>query len=230
MDDEDTDRDDVFCFPCGHKAHIDIPVFFYAHVATDNLGTRVEIGPQLLNLELNESIACGPTEMVRIPANHYCIVQNPVEKDGDESGQTRLKTGSEEIRLEQLPFPLYPGEVLKRPVGPICHLGSNVALRLRALQNFVSSRTTFLIDDEWIFCGPGIYVPRDEVAIEEIVLARTVESKLALKLRAKKAIQDATGNFRLPGDEWMVVGESLYYPSHVDVIAVVNVNIPEKVG
>lgn len=54
--------------------------------------------------------------MVIIPPCHYCIICNPVIRDADNAlvydsaGQIKLKHADYEVRLEQDPFPLYPGE------------------------------------------------------------------------------------------------------------------------
>lgn len=56
--------------------------------------------------------------MVIIPPCHYCIVLNPVLRNEDSSlvyntaGQIKLRHADLEVRLEQEPFPLYPGEVM----------------------------------------------------------------------------------------------------------------------
>lgn len=58
--------------------------------------------------------------MIVVPPRHYCIIENPVAKndDGeillDKSGQVKLCHADLDIRLAQEPFPLYPGEVLKK--------------------------------------------------------------------------------------------------------------------
>lgn len=80
--------------------------------------------------------------MVIIPPRHYCIVANPVVRSDagdvvmDKTGQAKLRHGDEEIRLEQDPFPLYPGEKLQGKVTPLTVVQPNTALRLCALRDF----------------------------------------------------------------------------------------------
>lgn len=56
--------------------------------------------------------------MVIIPPYHYCIILNPVLRNEqnalvyDTVGQIKLRHADLEVRLEQDPFPLYPGEVV----------------------------------------------------------------------------------------------------------------------
>lgn len=54
--------------------------------------------------------------MIIIPPCHYCIIYNPAIRDAentlvyDSAGQIKLRHADFEVRLEQDPFPLYPGE------------------------------------------------------------------------------------------------------------------------
>ncbi|GFT10430.1 major vault protein [Nephila pilipes] len=59
-----------------------------------------------------------PQDMIIIPPYHYCIIRNPVLRNAenavvyDSVGQIKLKHADLEVRLEQDPFPLYPGEIV----------------------------------------------------------------------------------------------------------------------
>ena len=44
--------------------------------------------------------------------------------------------GEEEIRTEGPPFPLYPGEQLKKPPTPLSIVPPQTALRLEAIRDF----------------------------------------------------------------------------------------------
>ncbi|XP_023213982.1 major vault protein-like, partial [Centruroides sculpturatus] len=63
-------------------------------------------------------VILGPEKMIIVPPGHYCVIQNPVIRDNDGIiqydlyGQSKLRHADLEIRLQQDPFPLYPGEVL----------------------------------------------------------------------------------------------------------------------
>lgn len=61
------------------------------------------------------------------------------------------------------------------------------ALKLKAIRDF-GTRTA---GDEWLFVGPGTYIPQVEVAIVEVVKATIIKSNEALKLKAKKEVTKA---------------------------------------
>jgi hypothetical protein len=50
----------------------------------------------------------------------------------DSQGQALIEHGKEEIRYEQEPFPLHPGEVLQGKVQALPVVSQNQALRLKA--------------------------------------------------------------------------------------------------
>ena len=89
----------------------------YIHVLDNNTNVeRLEVGPQTYTRKEHEQIVAGPLPMIMIPPRHYCIIANPVmrNKDNevviDEHGVLLLKKGDQEVRFEQKPFALYPGE------------------------------------------------------------------------------------------------------------------------
>ena len=73
-------------------------------------------------LELIKRVTVGPEKMITIPPRNYCIIENPIirNKEGrvdmDENGQAKLAFADLEIRFNQEPFPLYPGETLKQVI------------------------------------------------------------------------------------------------------------------
>ena len=101
-----------------------VPPYYYVHVLDQNTSvTRLEVGPQKFFKQDNETIVFGPDKMITLPPRHYCIIENPVLKNGDnqiqfdKNGQAKLSYGSLDVRLEKdykEPFPLYPGEILKQ--------------------------------------------------------------------------------------------------------------------
>jgi major vault protein len=105
-----------------------------------------------------------------------------------ETQQVKLKHGDEEIRFEQEPFPLYPGEKLVGKVSPLQVVAPNTALRLKALRDFVDGDIQRQAGDEWLFRGPGTYYPRVEVQVAEIVRAIIIKPNQALRLRARKEV------------------------------------------
>lgn len=96
----------------------------------------------------------------------------------------RLRHGDEEIRTEQPPFPLYPGEKLYGKVSPLQVVAPLTAIKLRAIRDFEDH----LAGEEWLFHGPGTYIPRVEVQVVEVVRASIVKPGEALRIRAKKEV------------------------------------------
>eukprot|EP01126_Amoeba_proteus_P047298 TRINITY_DN538_c0_g1_i1.p1 TRINITY_DN538_c0_g1~~TRINITY_DN538_c0_g1_i1.p1 ORF type:complete len:831 (+),score=142.75 TRINITY_DN538_c0_g1_i1:97-2589(+) len=207
--------------------------FFYIHVLDNNSNTTsVIVGPQTITVADNQTVVLQPTPMVIIPPRHYCIISNPVvrEENGslslDRHGQVRLRHGDEEIRQSQPPFPLYPGEKLYGKVSPLQVVAPLTAIKLRAIRDFEGR----LAGDEWLFEGPGTYVPRIEVQVVEVVRATILKPNEALRLRAKKEFVDFLEVPRRTGEEWLVRNVSSYVP-HVNeeiVQTVVGIILTEK--
>jgi major vault protein len=200
-------------------AVIRIKPYHYIHVLDNNSNvTRVEIGPQTFTRKDHETVVFGPDAMVMIPPRHYCIISNPVVRDEkrevvrEASKQIKLRHGDEEIRFQQDPFPLYPGEKLYGKVSPLQVVAPNTALRLRVIRNFKDSEVERVAGDEYLFEGPGTYIPRVEVQVVEIVRAIIVKPNQALRLKAKKSFIDGRGINRKAGEEWLVRDSGGYLP------------------
>jgi len=96
----------------------------YIHVLDSNRNiTSVECGPKTFIRKDHEQIVLNPTAMINIPPRSYCIVGNPCvrTKDGKPeitaNGMVRLTHGETEVRLHadwKSPFPLYPGEFVRK--------------------------------------------------------------------------------------------------------------------
>jgi len=214
---------------------IRIKPFFYVHVLDNNTNvTRVEIGPQTYTRQDHEKVVAGPDPMVMIPPRHYCIISNPVARDAkgfpkkDGNGQVQLRHGDEEIRFEPDPFPLYPGERLFGKVSPLQVVAPNTALRLKCIRDFVEDDGSKeglkrIAGDEWLFEGPGTYIPRVEVHIVEVVRAVIIKPNQALKLRARKLTADKFKNKREAGEEYLIKTTGAFLPG-VDEEIVETVN------
>lgn len=114
-------------------------------------------------------------------------------------------------RFEQDPFPLYPGEKLFGKVAALQVVAPNTAMRVKAIRDFTDEEgTTRRAGDEWLFEGPGTYIPRIEVQVVEIVKATIVKPNQALKIRARKAFVDREGKERKAGEEWLVRSVGAY--------------------
>ncbi|XP_030064741.1 major vault protein [Microcaecilia unicolor] len=202
------------------EAIIRIPPFHFIHVLDQNNNiSRVETGPKTYIRQDNERVLFTPVKMVLVPPRHYCIIENPVARDAekqllfDDAGQARLRHGDLEVRLAQDPFPLYPGEELKQGITPLKIVIANTALHLKALLDFEDDAgDKFVAGDEWLFEGPGTYIPRKEVEVVETIQATVIHHNQAIRLRARKECKDREGHDRVTGEEWLVKKVGAYLP------------------
>ena len=66
-------------------------------------------------------------------------------------------------------------------------VNANSALRLRAVLDFIDEKgKNYVAGDEWLFEGPGTYIPKKEVEVIETVRASIIRPNQAIKLRARK--------------------------------------------
>ncbi|CAF1036479.1 unnamed protein product [Adineta ricciae] len=208
--------------PLQHGPLYRIPPYYYIHVLDQNTSvTRLEIGPKIFFKQDNETLTMGPEKMIIIPPRHYCIIENTVIKNQtgqielDKNGQVKLWHGDVAIRLHedyQEPFPLYPGEILKQPATELKYVAANSALRLKATLDFNDHGEVRKAGDEWLFEGPGTYIPRKEVTIEERISATIIGPNQAIKLCAKKELVDRLGQRRVTGENWLVKKPGAYLP------------------
>ena len=127
--------------------------------------------------------------------------------------QVKLQHAEEEIRLQQDPFPLYPGEDLKLKVTLLQVVSALTALRLRVTRDFVNDDgKKMFAGDELLFEGPGTYIPRKEVEVLGVQKAIVIKPNEALKLRALRETVDRDGKKRVAGEEWLVNRNGAYLP------------------
>ncbi|XP_077413483.1 major vault protein isoform X2 [Vanacampus margaritifer] len=209
---------------------IRIPPHHYIHVLDQNTNiARVEIGPQTYYRQDNERVLFAPVRMIMVPPRHYCVVVNPVACDDndsvlfDDAGQAKLRHADLEIRLTRDPFPLHPGEEIQQDVTPLQVVYPDTALRLQALLDFLDGGERRVAGDEWLFEGPGTYIPRKEVVVLETIKATVIGENQAIRLRARKEGVDRQGVQRVTGEEWLVSKVGAYLPgAHEEVIDIVN--------
>lgn len=70
-------------------------------------------------------------------------------------------------------------------VSPLQVVAPLTAIKLRAIRDFEDHSA----GDEWLFYGPGTYIPRVEVQVVEVVRATIIKPNEALRLRAKKEVR-----------------------------------------
>ncbi|CAF3898323.1 unnamed protein product [Rotaria magnacalcarata] len=207
-----------------------IPPYYYIHVLDQNTNiTRLEVGPKTFIKQDNETVTIGPERMITVPPHHYCTIESPVVRNEagvvqfDENGQVKLLHADLEIRLakpDQIPFPLYPGEILRHPVTALKVVAANSALHLRAVLDLYDETTNEQrhAGDEWLFEGPATYIPRKEISVEEQVRAIIIGPNQAIRLSARKEITDRAGQRRVTGEEWLVKKTGAYLPLvHVSI-------------
>eukprot|EP01101_Sappina_pedata_P008575 TRINITY_DN477_c0_g1_i2.p1 TRINITY_DN477_c0_g1~~TRINITY_DN477_c0_g1_i2.p1 ORF type:complete len:775 (-),score=391.50 TRINITY_DN477_c0_g1_i2:22-2346(-) len=197
--------------------------FYYIHVLDTNKNqSRVEIGPLTYTRSEHEKVVYGPVEMVKIPPRNYVKVSNPAIKDSadaskvvlDNHGNVKLRFGEEEIRFEQEPFVLYPGETLVQKITPLQVVPPDTALVLQALRDFVDeNKIKRLTGDSWLFKGCQTYIPRVEVKVAKLVEATIINTNQALRLRALKDLKDSNGADRKVGEEWLMRSPGAYIPN-----------------
>ncbi|XP_018414639.1 PREDICTED: major vault protein isoform X2 [Nanorana parkeri] len=210
---------------------IRIPPYHYIHVLDQNTNiARVETGPKTYIRQDNERVLFRPVPMVMVAPRHYCVIRNPVLRDAaravqfDGIGQAKLRHGDQEIRLSRDPFPLYPGEELEQGVTPLTVVLANTALHLKALLDFEEDENEkFVAGDEWLFEGPGTYIPRKEVEVVQTIQATVIRHNQAIRLRARKECQDREDHPRVTGEEWLVKKVGAYLPGvYEEVVDIVD--------
>jgi major vault protein len=153
-----------------------IPPFHYVHVLdrNTNLITTIE-GPLSYVIQDHLKIVSGksPLQMIQIPPRSYIIIKNPVITSSgslvlDDFGMAKVRYGDREVRTSDThpsPFPLYPFEAIEQDLTKIPVIKPNYAFMLRALRDFVDGKTPRQAGDEWLFPGPGSYLPRVECEV-----------------------------------------------------------------
>jgi len=191
----------------------------YSHILdlSTNI-TYLRVGPGTFVLRDNEKVVLGPVQMVKVPPGYYCTIENPAILPVKEGEQCQVSFGQLDIRFNQDPFPLYPGEILvggnntsyKNAIKKLPVIASNHGLKLRALVDFEDEGEKRIAGDEWQLKGPLTYHPKAEVEIVTFVKPHVISHNQALRLRAKQDLVDHKGNLRVTGDEWLVRDPGAY--------------------
>lgn len=212
------------------KKVISILPFEYVHVLNKNSNrTSLIVGPKNIALEDHEEIVSKICEkMIIIPNLNYVQISDPVIFDENGEPKTDPQTNlllqswsNVETRTREKykqPFPLYPGEKLK--VGPTVmeFVDSSDALHLKAILPFEDGLNKRLFGNEWLFEGPGYYIPRQEEIIIRRISRIVIEKNSALRLRANRKCVDSSNIERLAGDEWLVKTTGSYLPTYSEEV------------
>eukprot|EP00092_Neocalanus_flemingeri_P070666 GFUD01086756.1.p1 GENE.GFUD01086756.1~~GFUD01086756.1.p1 ORF type:complete len:850 (-),score=233.37 GFUD01086756.1:107-2656(-) len=205
-----------------------IPPYHYLHVLdqTTNV-TRLETGPQTFVKKDNEMVLSNTEKMVVVPPRHFCVISNPAMTDEnkqvllDNLGQVRLHHAEDEVRLQQVPFPLYPGEEIKVKITLLTVVPALSALRLKVTRDFTDEdNQQRRAGDEMLFEGPCTYIPRKEIEVIGQHKAIIIKPNTAVKLRATRETTDKNGVNRVAGEEWMVKKNGSYLPGVYEEVVV----------
>jgi len=207
----------------------------------DNNSNVVEylVGPATFTRKDHQVVLFQPRPCIALAPRTYCRIKNPVARDAqnnilliENTNQVRVRLGDEEIRLHEdypEPFPLLPGEILvdesKTPIKPLLVLRRDAAIKLRAERAFTETVGDKSIrrnpGDVWLFPGPGTYVPRIEVKVEDQIQAHVIKPNTALQLSALVDFVDRNGTRRVVGEEWLIRKEGAYLPAVEEKIGAV---------
>lgn len=212
-----------------------VPPYHYVHVLdlNTNISTLV-MGPKTYVCKENERFECSVSRMVSISPMEYCVVENPVVKENghavfESDGQVKLQMGAMEYRYHQDPFPLYPGETICGTIQALPVVLANRALRLKAICDHEDSEgRQRSAGDEWLFEGPGVYIPCVQAEVLGEVTAKAIRLNEALRFRATCDCVDRRGTRRFSGEEWLVRTTGVYLPTvyeeYVDTVIAEKLN------
>ena len=182
----------------------------------------------------NEEIVTGPDpqDFIVLKPYTYALIEDPAGMESpykpeyDAHGRIQVRYGEKEIRTDEQypePFPLYPGEKLVK-IDRLTAIPRDCALKVKALRDFTAADgTRRRAGDEWQIPGPSVYVPRIEEERVQMQEPIVLDVNKAIKIRAKFACNDAAGNLRQPGEEWLIRRPGQYILGiHEVLIEVVN--------
>lgn len=168
----------------------------------------------------------GPEKFVTVPPQHYTTISNPVQVDKlgkvvlDQNGQALLQHGDVEVRTEQSPFPLYPGESLAHAVRALPTVPVNSAMRMEATRDIVAPDGKILhkVGVEWLEIGPKVLIPHPGARIVSQVSNYLIAPNEALHMRANRDLVDTEGKKRIAGEEYLVRTVGSYLPILDEVV------------
>jgi major vault protein len=96
--------------------------------------------------------------------------------------------------------------ITKKVVRPLLFVSADSALKLKAKVTFTdANNVTRKAGDEWMFEGPGTYIPRKEVIrIKDKIRATIINPNQAIRLKARRQCVDRNNTTRVTGEEWIV--------------------------
>ena len=102
----------------------------------------------------------GTENIISLTNRQYCVVMNPVGKEG------KVLFGEREIRKREMKFFLQPGELLLNGIQDVKVLGEDEALLLKAAMTFKDDEgAEHKAGETWMIQGPCEYIPPIEVDV-----------------------------------------------------------------
>ena len=103
----------------------------------------------------------GEVKLTTLTKNQYCVVLNPVDKNGVP------QLGRRELRRGEATFFLKPGESLKNGIQSARLLSEHQSLLIQAIENIKEGEETKVSGSKWVIRGPREYIPPAEVEVLE---------------------------------------------------------------
>ena len=185
-----------------------LPPATYIHVHDSNTNiTSLVVGPTTYTVSPHQVLqTVEPQPFVVIPPEHFALIANPVKINPatkkpltDRHGQVVVALGEREYRFQQLPFPLYPQEVVSK-LEKITSLkpGENLVVKATTkFEDFRAGATTTSVSAA--STGDSTPAPGGAAAA-------------AAGAAAAAAAPPKGGIVRNAGDEWLCHGPGLYIP------------------
>lgn len=180
----------------------------------------METGPKTCVCLSGQKVVFGPEKFITVPPQQYVTILNPVVigKDGkvamDANGQALLRHGDTEVRTDQAPFPLFPGEKLEHAVRPLPTVPVNKATRMEAIRDVIDEHGKVIhkVGEEWLEIGPKVLVPHPSSRIVNTISNYLIAPNEALHIRANSDLIDSLGKKRVAGEEYLVRTVGSYIP------------------
>ncbi|XP_071828594.1 major vault protein-like [Apostichopus japonicus] len=204
---------------------VDVGPLQFVHILDMSTNiTRLEVGPKKVVLQYNEKLSVGPLNLIIVPPGKYCCIKNPV-KNYEVGKQCELKHGDVDVRFNQEPFPLYPGEILEdaerygidqfgysNAIKKLPVVKANQAVRLCSRVDGMVDGVARKAGDLWQLEGPLTYKPLSDAEITGVVDAQVIGINQAIRMRAKQDLTTKSGVKKSAGEEWLEKKVGSYLP------------------
>ena len=147
--------------------------------------------------------AVSPLQVIRPNAALRLTALRDIYEDVEESSEESSSSSSSEEEEEEV-----SEEVSETPSEESLIMGADEASEKSERKR----RLVHHAGDEWLFKGPGTYIPRVEEKVVEVVTATIIPRNHALRLQARREMRDRRGVDRKTGEEWLIRTAGAYLP------------------